>query len=102
MSKISRTFAENYKCKVATFKTKQSSTDVKRWRPPGCHECGTGAHRRRSRGSCCNGTCLLQQTHEDGGVARASDPEMMLKIKDAVTIPVMAKARLDTLWRHKY
>ena len=31
---------------------------------------------------------------EDGGVARASDPEMIQKIKDAVTIPVMAKARI--------
>lgn len=31
---------------------------------------------------------------EDGGVARSSDPEMIQKIKDAVTIPVMAKARI--------
>lgn len=30
----------------------------------------------------------------DGGVARMSDPEMILKIKAAVTIPVMAKARI--------
>jgi pyridoxal 5'-phosphate synthase pdxS subunit len=30
----------------------------------------------------------------DGGVARMSDPEMILKIKDAVTIPVMAKCRI--------
>ena len=30
----------------------------------------------------------------DGGVARASDPEMIEGIKDAVTIPVMAKARI--------
>jgi len=29
-----------------------------------------------------------------GGVARMSDPEMILKIMDAVTIPVMAKARI--------
>ena len=29
-----------------------------------------------------------------GGVARMSDPEMILKIKDAVTIPVMAKVRI--------
>ena len=29
-----------------------------------------------------------------GGVARMSDPEMIIKIKDAVTIPVMAKARI--------
>lgn len=27
----------------------------------------------------------------DGGVARMSDPDMILKIKAAVTIPVMAK-----------
>ena len=30
----------------------------------------------------------------DGGVARMSDPEIILRIKDAVTIPVMAKARI--------
>ncbi len=30
----------------------------------------------------------------DGGVARMSDPDMILKIKEAVTIPVMAKARI--------
>jgi pyridoxal 5'-phosphate synthase pdxS subunit len=30
----------------------------------------------------------------DGGVARMSDPEMVEGIKDAVTIPVMAKARI--------
>jgi pyridoxal 5'-phosphate synthase pdxS subunit len=30
----------------------------------------------------------------DGGVARMSDPEMIRKIMDAVTIPVMAKARI--------
>lgn len=29
-----------------------------------------------------------------GGVARMSDPEMIVKIMDAVTIPVMAKARI--------
>jgi len=30
----------------------------------------------------------------DGGVARASDPQMVLAIKDAVSIPVMAKVRI--------
>ena len=30
----------------------------------------------------------------DGGVARMSDPEMIEEIKDAVTIPVMAKCRI--------
>lgn len=30
----------------------------------------------------------------DGGVARMSDPELILGIKEAVTIPVMAKARI--------
>lgn len=30
----------------------------------------------------------------DGGVARMSDPEMILKIMDTVTIPVMAKCRI--------
>jgi len=30
---------------------------------------------------------------KDGGVARMSDPSMIVKIKKAVTIPVMAKAR---------
>ena len=31
---------------------------------------------------------------KDGGVARMSDPEMIVKIKATVTIPVMAKARI--------
>ena len=31
---------------------------------------------------------------KDGGVARMSDPEMILSIMDAVSIPVMAKARI--------
>src|SRR5215207_1263342 len=31
---------------------------------------------------------------KDGGVARMSDPEMIQGIIDAVTIPVMAKARI--------
>ncbi|CAI8044782.1 Pyridoxal 5'-phosphate synthase subunit SNZERR [Geodia barretti] len=30
----------------------------------------------------------------DGGVARMADPEKVKKIKDAVTIPVMAKCRI--------
>ena len=30
----------------------------------------------------------------DGGIARMSDPEMIKKIQDAVTIPVMAKCRI--------
>ena len=30
----------------------------------------------------------------DGGVARMSDPELIMKIMDAVTIPVMAKVRI--------
>src|SRR5579862_6645787 len=30
----------------------------------------------------------------DGGVARMSDPEMILEIKQAVSIPVMAKCRI--------
>lgn len=30
----------------------------------------------------------------DGGVARMSDPELIIKIKEAVSIPVMAKARI--------
>jgi pyridoxal 5'-phosphate synthase pdxS subunit len=31
---------------------------------------------------------------KDGGVARMSDPEMILEIKKAVSIPVMAKVRV--------
>src|SRR5436189_4825949 len=30
----------------------------------------------------------------DGGVARMSDPELIIQIKNAVTIPVMAKVRI--------
>ena len=29
-----------------------------------------------------------------GGVSRMSDPEMILKIKEAISIPVMAKVRI--------
>ena len=31
---------------------------------------------------------------QDGGVARMSDPQMIKAIKNAVTIPVMAKCRI--------
>ena len=31
---------------------------------------------------------------KDGGVARMSNPEVIVKIQEAVTIPVMAKARI--------
>ncbi|KAJ6641458.1 Pyridoxal 5'-phosphate synthase subunit PDX1.3, partial [Pseudolycoriella hygida] len=31
---------------------------------------------------------------KDGGVARMSDPKMIKEIKEAITIPVMAKARI--------
>jgi len=34
------------------------------------------------------------QIRAEGGVARASDPEMILAIRDAVSIPVMAKCRI--------
>lgn len=34
------------------------------------------------------------EIRKSGGVARMSDPEMVLRIKDAVTIPVMAKCRI--------
>jgi len=36
-----------------------------------------------------------------GGVARMSDPELILKIIDAVSIPVMAKCRIVTLSRRR-
>ena len=37
----------------------------------------------------------------DGGVARMSDPDLILKIMDAVTIPVMPSAASVTLWKLK-
>ncbi|KAL3795981.1 hypothetical protein ACHAW5_002002 [Stephanodiscus triporus] len=37
---------------------------------------------------------ILADIRRDGGVARMSDPAMILEIKNAVTIPVMAKARI--------
>ena len=36
-----------------------------------------------------------------GGVARMSDPDVILRIMDAVTIPVMAKCRIVILWKHR-
>lgn len=39
----------------------------------------------------------------DGGVARMSDPKLIKEIKAAVSIPVMAKARIGTtLWKRKF
>src|SRR3954471_24334972 len=37
--------------------------------------------------------CVPSDIRKDGGVARMSDPEMISGIQEAVTIPVMAKAR---------
>src|SRR5690606_31239921 len=37
---------------------------------------------------------VLADIRADGGVARMSDPELILKIMDAVSIPVMAKCRI--------
>ncbi|MCA9620411.1 MAG: pyridoxal 5'-phosphate synthase lyase subunit PdxS, partial [Myxococcales bacterium] len=34
------------------------------------------------------------QIRADGGVARAADPERVLAIREAVSIPVMAKVRI--------
>ncbi len=36
-----------------------------------------------------------------GGVSRMSDPKMIKSIQAAVSIPVMAKVRIDTLQKHK-
>src|SRR5690348_13301565 len=37
---------------------------------------------------------IPSRIRREGGVARMSDPEMIVKIKEAVTIPVMAKCRI--------
>ena len=37
------------------------------------------------------------QIRKDGGVARASDPAMIKEIQATVSIPVMAKCRIDTM-----
>ena len=37
----------------------------------------------------------------DGGVARMSDPQMIMEIRAAVTIPVMAKVNLKTRQLHQ-
>ncbi len=37
---------------------------------------------------------IPSQIRREGGVARMSDPSMIRRIMDAVTIPVMAKARI--------
>ena len=37
----------------------------------------------------------------EGGVARMSDPEVILRIKEAVEIPVMAKVRIGHLSKRK-
>ena len=35
---------------------------------------------------------------EEGGIARASDPQMIREIQDSVSIPVMAKVRICLLY----
>ena len=60
-----------------------------------------GAHRRgggRRRG---DGAGVPADIRKDGGVARMSDPTMIKAIKEAVTIPVMAKARTGTSSRRR-
>ena len=50
-----------------------------------------------STSPCLQLKCVSHNTADiryDGGVARMSDPDMIQQIKDAVTIPVMAKARI--------
>jgi pyridoxal 5'-phosphate synthase pdxS subunit len=37
---------------------------------------------------------IPSDTRKDGGIARMSDPKMIRKIQEAVTIPVMAKCRI--------
>lgn len=37
-----------------------------------------------------------------GGVARMSDPELILRIMETVSIPVMAKCRIGHLWKHRF
>ncbi|WMV35987.1 hypothetical protein MTR67_029372 [Solanum verrucosum] len=40
------------------------------------------------------GACAVMALEPQGGVARMSDPQLIKEIKQAVTIPVMAKARI--------
>src|SRR5579885_1617122 len=55
-------------------------------------------HARIAEEACACAVMALERVPADirkeGGVARMSDPELILKIMDAVTIPVMAKARI--------
>ena len=39
---------------------------------------------------------------KDGGVARMSDPDMIIGIMETVSIPVMAKARIGHLSKHRF
>ncbi|MGZ4349303.1 MAG: pyridoxal 5'-phosphate synthase lyase subunit PdxS, partial [Solirubrobacteraceae bacterium] len=60
---------------------------------------GEGAAMIRSKGEAGTGDIVeavrhLRMIRRDGGVARMSDPLMIKGIQEAVTIPVMAKARI--------
>src|ERR1044071_4371872 len=58
----------------------------------------TAEHARIAEDAGASAVMALERVPADiraqGGVARMSDPELILKIKEAVTIPVMAKARI--------
>merc|ERR1712216_597921 len=69
--------------------------DVKRWRHHGRRQRRASENRRRSRCGRRHGFGKSPaDIRKDGGVARMSDPTMIKLIKEAVTIPVMAKARI--------
>src|SRR5512146_3022342 len=55
-------------------------------------------HAKMAEEACASAVMALEGVPSDiraqGGVARMSDTELILKIKEAVTIPVMAKARI--------
>merc|ERR1712032_54566 len=72
--------------------TRQRQKSSKGWRPRP-RERERGKDRRKER----NEMALERvpaDIRKDGGVARMSDPEMIKEILEAVTIPVMAKARI--------
>src|ERR1044072_1857542 len=62
---------------------------------------GRGAARISKKGGEAAGACAVvalervpADIRKQGGVARMSDPQIILDIMEAVTIPVMAKARI--------
>src|SRR5512143_922553 len=81
---------------VATFAVKKGLSQMLKWLV--IMDVVTADHARIAEEAGAVAVMALERVPADirahGGVARMSDPELILKIMDTVTIPVMAKCRI--------